>query len=1123
MTDDARSESQRWILASIENGCVVLIEDDDRVLTGDPESRAGVELRIDGEPVVLCEPGTGRAIDPLLDINQLRNSDLSDGLACWDVRPGKHTTGLRAGVDLGEAWSIKNVRTGYLRAKRTLSVDELVYLDPIDGELIPVRSAQRFAASGYFATLRCQGELVVQFFDDAMTFLGEVSQAIGKARGGRKLKRYAHTVVAGVSPADSRFMRFLVRKLPTSSGSDSYLFFTRFWFGYVDRGPQTSWSPVPLAAGAVSWLRRRGPACRVSRIPLPGGCFDGKTHTIEAIDLASGSQVNGAPRRFRAHSVVSGAVHGIVGTSVVGWVESDDKDSVGLTLVIDGTRVASELTERFSGRRRHFFLNIPPVWLDGLPHHLTVKATESGKVLGELAEVLPSVSTSSSFLQLDAGPNTPAWFAPAASRRYENLRQWLASSANCDGPQWRDRFAQLGLTHEILVQGFNAARDPAPLAFPHMEDPIVSVIVPVHNQFAITYSCLAALSFAYNQTPFEVIVVDDGSGDETTVLPELISGVTFVRNQRAQGFVRACNRGARHARGRYLVFLNNDTEPTFRWLDELLFVFEAFDDVGMAGSKLLYPDGRLQDAGGIVWNNGNPWNYGRNENPEGPKVNYSRQVDYLSGASIMLSREAWDAVGGFSEEFCPAYFEDTDLAFKIRAIGKRVVYAPLSVGYHMEGMSRNLANELDVKAFQEINRPIFKKKWAKAFRGNGDEGQDVDLVKDRNIEYRALVIDHMTPRPEYDAGGYAAIQEIRLLQSLGCKVTFLPVDLRYLGDQTQMLQRLGVECMHAPHVASIEDVLAKRGAEFQIVYITRYTVAKQVIRAVRRYAPHAKVLLCNADLHFLRTLRAALAEKDPENLVAAITIRDEELEVMREVDVVLSYSTTEHAVILSHNLGMTKTVTAPWVVEVKDDVPPFEARGDIAFLGAFRHPPNAPAVKFFATEVMPLLRPRLPGVRFRVYGSDAPEELIALEGEDVLIEGYVKNVTQVYDTCRVFVAPLLAGAGLKGKVVESLAHGTPSVISPVAAEGIGLRHGQETFVAETPEHWAALITALYQDPELWQAVSNQARDFARLTFSFQRGRELMAKAMEAAGVSGVYPPRPSRALVSRSARNTISG
>jgi glycosyltransferase involved in cell wall biosynthesis len=180
-------------------------------------------------------------------------------------------------------------------------------------------------------------------------------------------------------------------------------------------------------------------------------------------------------------------------------------------------------------------------------------------------------------------------------------------------------------------------------------------------------------------------------------------------------------------------------------------------------------------------------------------------------------------------------------------------------------------------------------------------------------------------------------------------------------------------------------------------------------------------------------------------------------------------------------------------------------------------------VKYFVENVMPLLRQRLPGIRFHVYGSDPPEELAALASEDVIIEGYIENISDVYDRCRVFVAPLLAGAGLKGKVIESLAHGTPTVLSPLAAEGTGLRHGQETLIAESPREWAEMIAALYQDPALWQSISRRSQDFARITYSFERGRGLMAKALEAAGVARACDPCQPRALVSRTTRCRISG
>ena len=188
---------------------------------------------------------------------------------------------------------------------------------------------------------------------------------------------------------------------------------------------------------------------------------------------------------------------------------------------------------------------------------------------------------------------------------------------------------------------------------------------------------------------------------------------------------------------------------------------------------------------------------------------------------------------------------------------------------------------------------------------------------------------------------------------------------------------------------------------------------------VRKLAPESKVLFCNADLHFLREIRAALRSGDETDWKRAETIREEELAVMREVDVVLSYNEVEHSVILSHNMLASTVLTCPWVVETPppDDVPAFDDREGIAFLGGFQHPPNIEAVDFFVEEVVPRLREELPGVVFNIYGSSMPERFAELADETVRPIGYVEKVEEVYDTNRLFVAPLLTGAGIKGKVL----------------------------------------------------------------------------------------------------------
>jgi glycosyltransferase involved in cell wall biosynthesis len=230
---------------------------------------------------------------------------------------------------------------------------------------------------------------------------------------------------------------------------------------------------------------------------------------------------------------------------------------------------------------------------------------------------------------------------------------------------------------------------------------------------------------------------------------------------------------------------------------------------------------------------------------------------------------------------------------------------------------------------------------------------------------------------------------------------------------------------------------------------------------------------------------------------AALETREAELEVMRKVDVTLSYTEAEAAVILSHNLGRGRVMRSPWVVESKGRQAGFGPRRDIAFLGNFGHPPNLDAVMFFIDEVMPGLRSALPGVRFMVYGTEMPDALRRKAAVDVVLAGYVADVAEVYDACRVFVAPLRSGAGLKGKVIGALAAGVPVVLSAVAAEGTGMAHGREAFVAENAAEWVEGIGALYSDEARWTAMSDSAVALARSQYTFEAGRRKRRAALAA--------------------------
>ena len=842
-------------------------------------------------------------------------------------------------------------------------------------------------------------------------------------------------------------------------------------------------------------------------IDLPLHLIDGRAHVVDVRDASTGESLANSPRTIEARVTAAYDVR-LDGGALAGWARLPGLYGGVLAIqALEGTRtvaIGSAIPAEGDLDRFDFRLNLPNDLFDGQAHALSVVAKDPSVLLAQVALIVPGSLTPTDALQKYARDGLAFSLSAVPALRYNTLATCIASlHRNAPSKELAAELAQTIHCHATLVRGpSDTDRDFAPLKFPKWPSPRASIVIPVHNKFSVTYHCLASLLLARDRATFEVILVDDGSSDASTRIPELISGVTYVRNETAQGFVLACNRGGALVRGEYIVMLNNDTEVTAGWLEELLWPFEHFSGVGMTGAKLLYPDGRLQEAGGVVWNNGEPWNYGRNANAHDPRYNYSRQADYISGACIVLPTALWKSLGGFDEIFVPAYFEDTDLAFRVRAKGLKTVYAPMSQVIHYEGVSSGTSTASGMKRFQEVNRPKFRERWASSCRHHGKVGVDLELNKDRNVQLRALVLDMEVPQPDKNAGSYAAVQELQMLQALGFKCTFVPINMAWLAHYTENLQRMGVECIHAPFASSMASVIEQRGKEFDLIYITRYNVAERCLDAIAEHAPQAKVVLNNADLHFLRELRAGLAAGSRETIERALETRDRELSVMRAVDLVLSYTDVEKAVILSHNLDATAIARCPWVADVTAHVPSYETRVDIAFLGSYNHHPNAEAVEWFAQNVMPRLRDVLPEVRLRVYGSNVPASLARLADKDdrIVIEGWVPSVDVVYDRCRVLVAPLRSGAGIKGKVIGALAHGLPCVLSPIAAEGIPIGDGVEAFIADAPQAWVDAIVRLYADAATWTAMSRHAQTCARRHFGFEQGVQQMQEALRQAEI-----------------------
>lgn len=623
-------------------------------------------------------------------------------------------------------------------------------------------------------------------------------------------------------------------------------------------------------------------------------------------------------------------------------------------------------------------------------------------------------------------------------------------------------------------------------------DPEVSIVIPAYNEIRFTLSAIAAVYAQETTRSYEIIVADDCSTDLTRELERhALPLVRVARTPRNLGFIGNCNHAATDARGRYIVLLNNDTIVLPHWLDELIGTLERDESIGLVGSRLIYPHARLQEAGGIIWRDGSGWNFGRLSDPSRPEFCYAREVDYCSGASIALPMALWRKLGGFDgDTYEVAYYEDADLAFRVRETGLRVVYQPLSTVVHFEGVSSGTDTTQGVKAYQVSNAARFKARWRERLDGHRANGVEPEREKERGITKRMLIIDAITPRIDRDAGSVVAIELNRALQAEGWKLTFIPEDNFARLPETRALQREGVEAIYYPFFSSVEEYLRVYGAMFDSVMIYRVNCAAKHLPAVRRLAPQAKVIFNTVDLHFLREQREAAVAADHAMLKRAERTKHREIAAAAESDLTVVHSSYE-ADVLAKNAPTAKTYVFPWISEVAGASPNMavNARRGVVFVGGFRHPPNTDAVHWFVSDVWPLVRAAYDNALFHVIGADAPDDILALHGRNgVNVVGWAPDLSPHLNRARLTVAPLRFGAGVKGKVISSLAHGAPVVGTAIAAEGIGLVNGEHFLLADDPEPFAEAIVTLHRDDALWRRLSSNGIAFIENNFSRARAR-----------------------------------
>ena len=630
------------------------------------------------------------------------------------------------------------------------------------------------------------------------------------------------------------------------------------------------------------------------------------------------------------------------------------------------------------------------------------------------------------------------------------------------------------------------------------DTPDVSIVIPIYGQLAYTLNCLDSLFAHQSRFTAEIIIIDDCSPDNSGEILPGVDGIRYHRQAKNGGFIQSCNTGGRMARGRYVVMLNNDTRVVKGWLDGLIDSFDLFPNAGLVGSKMLYPDGTLQEAGGIIWRDAAAWNYGRNDDPNRPQYSYARQVDYISGCSIALPRTLWETLEGFDPHFAPAYCEDVDLCFRVVAAGREVWFQPQSRVIHYEGKTSGTDTKSGVKAYQVLNTKKLFLRWREKLLSHRRDGEASFLERERGVRKRILVVDATAPTPNQDAGSVQTVLGLRVCQALGYKTHFVPADnWLFQPDYITPLQREGIDCAYAPYELGFENYISRYGWSFDIVLVYRVGTLDPIIDQIRQHAPQAAVLFHLADLHYIRMQRQATVENDADAMKDAAAMKVRELALVNKVDCTITHSEVERD-ILAEEVPGAPVALWPLMIEHAGTAVPFSARRDVVFLGGYRHQPNVDAVLYFVKEIFPRLLKKHPELRFIIAGAHPPQEIKDLASDRIVVTGMVDDLREVFDAARVFVSPLRFGAGAKGKVMSALAYGLPIVSTSIGVEGAGLATGEHVLVADEPDAFAAEVSKLYESEALWNQLSAAGQTLIKESFSTRMGEQVLRETIERA-------------------------
>jgi GT2 family glycosyltransferase len=632
----------------------------------------------------------------------------------------------------------------------------------------------------------------------------------------------------------------------------------------------------------------------------------------------------------------------------------------------------------------------------------------------------------------------------------------------------------------------------------------VTVIIPVWNKDYFTLKVL--LNLLPLKDEIKIVLIDNGSNDNTGLILARVNGIKVVGNSKNQGFVKAVNQGLEEVTTEFVLLLNNDAQIEINAIKLALSNFKN-PDVGAVVAKVILPNGLLQEAGSFLDKNLSAQGYLRNHLPDTELAEVRRVVDFGSGLFLLLRTKLFNQVGGLDEAFQPAYGEEVDLCLKLKRLGKNTIYDPRVIVNHFEFGSAQHGN--DAIKLQIEHREILHERYREDFKDRpfydlenahllsrwpGKKSRPLLIIDDRpplktqgagsprmesivtnlvNNNNRSLAIYFFSTDPS------SSMQLISEARQIYPDVHFFRESSLDEALNTLLSMSITRPVIWASRIHNLE-ILLKRIEEmgfnrndFYIIYDSEAIVSMRHLSGISKLSPLYYFASKSVEIEISKAAKA--------DMIVAVQENEKELFVKQAgPDRV-------------HHLGHGMTV--------KEIIEPFCGREDILFVGRLTDSssPNFQGLLWFIHNCFPALREEL-NCKLKIVGMISEKNASELEVEGVEIFGPVPNLDEVFSRTRIFIAPTFTAAGIPHKVHEAASYGLPAVITSILAEQLRWSNLEECLVANEKQTFIDQCIRIYRDKSLWSEISSKSQNAMSSECSIPIFRENLNQILDAAGI-----------------------